>query len=426
MFIHWGIYALDGWHEQQVYRQSLPPADYEPLVDRFNPEAFDPDQWLDLCEEVGMEYLCITTKHIDGFCMWDSALTDYKITSTPYRRDVLAMLAEACERRSFPLCLYYSLIDNHHPCYPHSGRAYEKPRPESGHTADLGRYLDYVRGQVEELCTRYGRISAFWWDTGRILEHTDPSINDRIRSLQPGILINDRGLSPGDFDTPERDSYGYVHQQEAFSSLTEACQSVGVESWGYRRDEDYYALRYLEESIAGIMARGGNYLLNVAPTEAGTIPSQARELLSELGRWYTATREAFCGTRYATPSVDVDTALSAGDVEMTLRGSHVYVIFGRHPKCTRLLLKPMTSLPRRGVLLNSGEEVATRVERIPSTWKDPVGYLQLRELPLNSMSNTVMVVRLDFDEPPISVAKPAGTSEAGQSEQIVEQQKEAP
>lgn len=125
LFVHWGLYAIPAWHEQALYRLPMDPDAYEGLIHQFNPDRFDADQWLDLAESVGMEYVCFTTKHVDGFCMWDTAQTDYKVTRTPYGKDVLALLAEACHRRRFPLCLYYAIPDMHHESYPHAGRAYE-------------------------------------------------------------------------------------------------------------------------------------------------------------------------------------------------------------------------------------------------------------------------------------------------------------
>ncbi len=116
---------------------------------RFNPVRYDPDSWLDFAEEHGIEYLCMTAKHIDGFSMWDARQSDYKVTSTPYGKDTLGLLAEACHRRGFPLCIYYSTIDNDHPAYPHGGNPYEKGHPEPGDSAETGVYLEFVRAQIE-------------------------------------------------------------------------------------------------------------------------------------------------------------------------------------------------------------------------------------------------------------------------------------
>lgn len=136
LFVHWGLYALGEWHEQDQFRRRIPRDQYAAQVHQFNPRRFDPDVWLDMAEAAGMSYLCFTTKHVDGFCLWDSDETQYKVTRTPYGRDVLAMLADACHRRDFPLCLYYSVADMHHPNYPNAGRSYELPAPDPARRAD--------------------------------------------------------------------------------------------------------------------------------------------------------------------------------------------------------------------------------------------------------------------------------------------------
>jgi len=185
MFVHWGLYALPAWHEQILWRSDYKRSDYEKLAGEFNPVNFDPDAWLDAAEAAGMEYLCFTTKHHDGFCMWDTKQTDYRITNTPYSRDVLAMLAEACERRGILLCLYYSLPDWHHPNYPNQGRHHEMFGPRPGDEPDGAKYLEYVREQVRELVTGYGPIHAFFWDVN-VAEFHDPTLN-ALRSSTTGV-----------------------------------------------------------------------------------------------------------------------------------------------------------------------------------------------------------------------------------------------
>ena len=293
LFIHWGLYSIDEWHEQMQYRRSIPRKEYEKLINRFNPVDFDPDKWLDIAEETGMEYICFTAKHIDGFCMWDTKQTDYNVMNSPYGKDILGMLADACHRRSFPLCIYYSAVDNHHPNYPNQGRPYELQRPEEGDEPDLNKYMNFLREQVRELCTQYGEIHGCWWDAGDILGIRDDSINKMIRTLQPKAVINNRGFSDGDFDTPERDWYSFVEEDAWFAKPTEACQSIGMESWGYRVEEDYYADRYIMQSIDKIMAKGGNYLLNVGPMANGEFSSEALAILKNIGKWYKTVKESF-------------------------------------------------------------------------------------------------------------------------------------
>ncbi|NLG49106.1 MAG: glycoside hydrolase [Chloroflexi bacterium] len=394
LFVHWGLYAIPAWHEQTLYRKGMTRDEYVPLVQQFNPVRFDPDAWLDLAEEAGMQYVCFTTKHIDGFCMWDTAQTDYNVMHTPYGRDVLGMLAEACHRRGFPLCLYYSVVDEHQPNYPNQGRSYELPGPVPGDEPNLDKYLAFVRAQVRELCTRYGEIHGFWWDAN-ILAHRDPSVNAMIRELQPNAVINNRGFDEGDFGTPEREWDEEVRDLRAFERPIEACQSVGVESWGYKVDEDYYSDLYLIHSLDRTLAKGGNYLLNVGPKADGTIPEEAARILRAIGRWYQNVREALDGAEPASHLIDMR------DVLFTRKGNTLYAHLPCAPTRNRLLLKPLDVLPRRVTLLNTGEPVEAVVDFLPSQHHEKREYLRLRNLPVNRLTDTVLVLKLEFDDLPL-------------------------
>ena len=290
LFLHWGLYSIAGWHEQYQWRGHVPRAEYAKLREQWNPVNFDPEKWLDLHQYVGMKYICLTTKHHDGFCLWDTKLTDFNTMNTPYGKDVLRMLADACHRRSIPLCLYYSCVDWNQKNYPNQGRSHELP-PQPGDQPDLEKYLQFVKDQVRELCTNYGEIHGFWWDMN-VDKHRDPSINQMIRKLQPAAVINNRGYDSGDFGTPERDYDSTGEERMPLRTLTEACQSVGSESWGYRKDEDYYTDAHLMRSIDGYLARDANYLLNVGPMPDGTIGPNETAILQRIGKWYQAVKGA--------------------------------------------------------------------------------------------------------------------------------------
>ena len=272
MFIHWGFYALTGIQEQAFARMDIPREKYEALMHEFNPTEYDPEKWVLLAKEAGMEYICFTTKHHDGFCMWDTAYTDYKITNTPYGKDTLKMLADACQKHGMLLSLYYSNPDWHHPNGYNPASTHQwKAITDNG--VDTETYRKYVKDQVRELLTNYGPIYTFFWDIPP--KAYDPSFNELIRELQPGIYINDRGYDAGDFSTPEREYTATGSQR--FTRMTEACNSVGVQSWGYREGEDFYSLRHLTTSIDRIMAMGGSYLLNVGPDAKGVITEEYAE-----------------------------------------------------------------------------------------------------------------------------------------------------
>jgi len=386
MFVHWGLYSIPAWHEQIIWRGRFKRSEYEKYIDQFNPTKFDPDEWIDIAKEAGMEYICFTTKHHDGFCMWDTAFTDYNIMNTSYGKDILGQLAEACQRRNMALSLYYSIVDWHHPNYPNMGRSHEMFGPRKGDSPDAKKYLEFVKNQVRELCTKYGKIYQFFWDlnSGNFV---DESINDMIRSLQPGILINDRGPGPGDYSTPER----HVPEGRAFLKPTEACQALGRESWGYKEDEDYYSCVHIMRSIDKILAMGGNYLLNVGPRADGTISPENIKMLRKIGNWYKTVFEAFDDTYPASYLTTND------DVLLTKRDNTIYVHLWREPEVNRVILKPLDILPKRAILLNNGQELECRVDVTPWLWKEKP-YLRIRNIPVDEMTDTVLVIKLEFDE----------------------------
>ena len=390
LFVHWGLYAIPAWHEQIVWRKGVNPAEYEKLIHEFNPVKFDPDAWLDLAEEAGMEYVCFTTKHHDGFCLWDTAETEYKIANTPYGEDILRKLADACHRRDFPLCLYYSVADWHQPNYPNQGRSHELPGPKPGDEPDVDKYFDFLRRQVRELCTQYGEVHGVWWDMN-VADMQGTVVNEMIRELQPKAVINDRGFGDGDFGTPEREHSRSAEDAVVFDRLTEACQAVGYDSWGYRAEEDYYADAYLIRAIDSALAKGGRYLLNVGPMADGTIDPESARILRAIGAWYGRVREAFGDAAAATLLVDSRDAL------LTRRGDTLYVHLNTPPVCSRIMLKPIDRAPQRATLLNTGEAVETRVEYVPRMYPDTTPYLRLRKLPVNEAPDTALVIRLDFE-----------------------------
>jgi len=391
LFIHWGIYAIPGWQEQHQLRLKTPRAEYAKLAARFNPTAFDPDAWLDLAEAAGMSYLVFTTKHLDGFCLWDTETTDFKVTKTPFGRDVLAELADACHRRGMPLGLYFSAIDHHCPFYPNRGKGHELAGPEPGDTPDWLRFVGYMERQIREFCTRYGKLAAFWWDSGNEIGLPAPHLNALIRELQPGILINNRGLSDdGDFSTPERDFNPEFDAQARFTKPVEACQAVGAESWGWREDEDYFCDRYLLAEIDRVLARGGNYLLNVGPKPDGRIDAESARILRNIGTWYASVKESL---------TDVETTENIATeppVPVTHRGDTLYLHLCRPLNVRRLLLPGITTLPERVTLLNDGRAIRCSTELLP--WRHKTGERppRLCDLPANEYAGSVMVIRLDF------------------------------
>jgi alpha-L-fucosidase len=346
-----------------------------------------------------MEYLCVTAKHHDGFCLWDTGQTDYNVMRTPYGRDIIGLLADACHRRGVPLCLYYSIADWHHPSYPNQGRHHELPAPEAGDRPDWDAYMAFLKAQIRELCTAYGELHGIWWDMN-VPRHRDPSVRAMIRSLQPGVVMTDRGFDEGDFSTPER----RVPEGRRFTRPTEACQSLGRESWGYRAEEDYYSARHLMQSIGKTLAMGGNYLLNVGPTAAGEIPPVQAGLLRRIGRWYGRVQEAL----RAGPAPDLT---ERQDLWLTRRGDTLYVHLYEGPEASAVGLEPLQQAPRRATLLNTGAGLEARVEVTPRWWATQWNAglrgdairpaLRVRGLPADEVEGEPLLVKLEFDRLPL-------------------------
>ena len=391
MFVHWGLYAIPAWHEQYQWRAGIPREEYGKLMHEFNPRKFSPEKWLDLLQEAGMEYLTFTTKHHDGFCLWDTAQTDFNIMRSPYKADILKKLADSCHARKIPLCLYYSIADWHQKNYPNQGRHHELLKPEKGDEPDWDKYMEFLKAQVRELCSNYGEIHGFWWDMN-VPKYKDPSVNAMIRKLQPKAVINNRGFDEGDFGTPERDYRPVQQDGKAFSRLTEACQSVGSLSWGYKKDEEYYADKYLMSSIDHYLSLGANYLLNIGPDAEGLMPERSSDMLRRIGKWYSSVKESF-------REVSLSSLINNNSVSVTTRKNSLYIHFNQGLNKDGFSLKPINRLPSSAVLLNTGQPVSCVVVNTPMDYPDKTPYLRLQQLPVNELSGTVPVVKLEFDSP---------------------------
>jgi alpha-L-fucosidase len=299
------------------------------------------------------------------------------------------MLSDACHKRNVPLCLYYSIADWNHPNYPNQGRHHELAGPETGDQPDWDKYMEFLKAQVRELCTNYGKIDGFWWDMNVPL-YKDPSINTMIRTLQPSAVINNRGFDDGDFGTPERDFDSASAEAKSLDRPTEACQSVGMESWGYKKDEDYYTDGHLIRSIDRYLARDANYLLNVGPTGEGLIPEESLGILERLGEWYLSVEESFENV-IAAPQL-----AASKDVLITCRDKTMYVHFNRVLTGNGFKLKPIDVMPEKALLLNTNKRVDCVVDLSPSDHLEQKKYLRLRNLPANELANSVLVVKLEF------------------------------
>lgn len=394
MFVHWGVYASLGYHEQARMRLFIPREVYaKRALPDFTADKFRGDDLVDVAESLGAEYIVITTKHHDGFCLWDTKATDFNSVNSPAKRDLIKEVAEACHRRGMKLGFYYSNPDWHHPNAFNVRSSHQTP-PATGDVPDMAKYKAFVRQQITELLSNYGEICCLFWDIPTHVEA--PEMNELVRRLQPGIRINDRGWgSSGDYSTPERD----LPAGQAFRRPTEACDSVGARSWGYRANEDYRTVGYCTRAIDHFLSLGGNFLLNVGPKADGTVPPEARALLKRTGDWYRRVREAYRDVK------TVETNVKADDpVVMTRRGNTVYVHCPKGLSQTGLDLRAIRILPQKAVVLNDGAPVTSDLDVIPHNYVTCRKTLHLGNIDADRYANETVVIRLDFAEDPFEAA----------------------
>jgi len=300
MFIHWGLYALPARHEWIRNREEISIADYQPYFDHFNPDLFDPREWARMAKVAGMQYFVITTKHHDGFCLWPTKHTDYCVSNTPYQKDLIRATVDAFRAEGIKVGFYYSLIDWHHPeftvdkIHPMRNNAAERAKNSQ---RDMRKYAKYMRDQVLELCTQYGKIDLFWFDFSYPGEdgkgHQDWESEELyaiVQELQPHALVDNRLDLPdvGDFVTPEQfQPAGGFKDANGNPVVWEACQTFSG-SWGYYRDEHTWkSVDLLIRMLVDGVSKGGNLLLNVGPTARGLFDARATERLQGMGDWMT-------------------------------------------------------------------------------------------------------------------------------------------
>jgi alpha-L-fucosidase len=392
-FIHWGLYAIPAWHEQTSWRGGMPRKDYEQYAKQFNPVKFDPDEWMRLFKDVGMEFICFTAKHHDGFCMYDTRYTDYNIMNTPYKKDILRMLAEASHRAGIVMGTYYSIPDWNHPNYPNQGRHHEMFGPRAGDDPDYDKYFAFMENQVREIMTGYGKIGQLFWDIN-VAGYTNTAFNDEMRRLQPSMVINNRGPSNWDYTTPERS----VPDGMEFEHRTLAVQSLGRESWGYKTDEDYYTKKHLTQSIDRALAMGGSYMLNIGPKADGTLDERESETLRRIGDWYRRVGESFGDAIPCTSMITSVTQNMRDKMLLTRRANTIYVHLYEDPVANGVVVKPFDQQPLKATLLNNGQPVDCVVNMPPSLHREKREYLRLRNLPLDTITDEPLVIKLEFDQ----------------------------
>lgn len=327
MFIHWGLYALPARHEWVKNRERITDEDYQKYFDHFDPDLYDPASWARDAREAGMKYAVITSKHHEGFCLWDSQLTDYKATETPIGRDLLREWVDAFRAEGLKVGFYHSVIDWHHDQFP-----VDKMHPRRDDAAyrdatkdrDVGKYTEYLHGQVRELLTNYGKIDIMWFDfsypeKGRDTWRSEDLVK-LVRELQPEIIINDRLDYPesADFVTPEQYQPRETPTRNGQKVVWEACQTLNG-SWGYDRDNlDWKSPELLVKLLIDSVSKDGNVLLNVGPTGRGEFDPRARKTLAAIGEWTRVNGRSIYGAGPSELTAPVD-------CRFTQRGNRLYL-----------------------------------------------------------------------------------------------------
>jgi len=361
MFVHWGVYSVLGDGEWVMQNKKIPISDYEKLPAAFNPIAFDPAEWVSMAKNAGMKYITITSKHHDGFAMFDSKASDWNIVArTPYKKDPLKALAEECRRQGIKLFFYYSQLDWHNPDYfPRGNTGRDAGRPEQG---SFPKYLDYMDAQLRELLTNYGDVAGIWFDGWWDRPDADWQLQrtySLIHQLQPAALIGSnhhRRPNPGeDFQMFEKDlpggrTQGFNSDSEIGQLPLETCETMNG-AWGFNiTDRRYKSTKDLVRYLVRAAGANANFLLNVGPMSNGKIQPEFVTRLKEVGEWTGKFGESVFGTR-GGPITPHPWGVT------TQKGNRVYVHVFDAPDPS-LLLPPLPSAIRSATLLNGGRAVA--------------------------------------------------------------------
>jgi alpha-L-fucosidase len=421
MFIHWGLYSQLGgeWQDKHVTGGAewiqkyleIPSSQYMPLAKTFTARDFDADAWIKAIAGAGVKYICVTTKHHDGFAMWPTKLNDdWNITVTPFKRDPLKELSEACKRHGVTFCIYHSILDWHHPDWP--GRPafndYAKGAP------DKERFRNYLYGQLKELFTSYGEIGMIWldgsWDRQHWTSEDGRQLEDFIRTLQPSVVINNRsGYLPPQpkFDFHIENTYSYVFAGDYISPEGEVpatglpgihwetCQTMQLpNNWGYSRITGFRTYTDLLRQFIDVASKGGNLLLNIGPTGEGAIPPQALGCLEKFGAWMKVNSTAVYGTT-ASPFEYLPF-----EGRCTRKGQTLYLHVFQWPENGSIRLPAANTVKRAWLLDQPDQPLATRATS---------GGIEIT-LPENAPDSVASVIAIEIEGEPKPLKAPENIS----------------
>jgi alpha-L-fucosidase len=411
LFIHWGLYAIPAgeWQGRRIpgigewimNRAKIPVREYEQLTAKFNPVKFEPHAWVQLAQDAGMKYIVITSKHHDGFALFQSAVSKYNVVdATPFKRDVLKELAEACAARGMRLGFYYSQAqDWHEP--GGAGNTWDFGPDQGPDGKELKDYDGYLRGkaepQVRELLTRYGPVALIWFDTPRMMTPVrGQRFIDLVRSVQPNTLIDGRLGTAGDYVSTGDNVIPSGAQKEAWE-----VPATLNHTWGFRRDDtDWKSPGDITFKLVDIVSKGGNYLLNVGPTAEGLIPQASQDNLRTVGRWLALNGEAIYGAgptpfgdEFGEPSSKGAKDLRGDPLHLphnewraTTKPGKIYITLFVEPRVP-FELPPMKNAVKRAYRLADKAPIDVKLENGRT-------YLNI-ERPIHDPMATVIVVEID-------------------------------
>ena len=337
MFIHWGLYSLLARHEWVMEMEGIPVKEYEQLAKRFTPKPNAARDWAKLARRAGQKYMVMTTKHHEGFCLFNSKYTDYCAPKQACGRDLVKEYVEAARAEGLRVGFYHSLMDWHH---PDGARC-------AGDEAARKRFVEYIHGQIRELLTNYGKIDILWYDVAWPLDAKgweSERMNEMVFQLQPDIIVNNRNRLDGDFSTPEQRI-----QAEKEGRAWEACMTMNG-SWGYHQaDDDWKTPKTVVRNLVTCARGGGNYLLNIGPRGDGSIPEESVRILSAVGRWMDKNGQTIYGA-------DPCSVGRSNYASFTRKGNTLYVHVHFWPGDT-VTIGGLRTKVRSARLLASGKQV---------------------------------------------------------------------
>jgi alpha-L-fucosidase len=393
MFIHWGLYAQAARHEWVKHNEKIDNAGYQKYFDQFDPDLFNPQKWAQQAKDAGMKYAVLTSKHHEGFCLFDSKYTDYKATNTKAKRDLVREYVNAFRAQGLKVGFYYSLLDWHHPDYTIDEIHPQSPKDKSDAAyaelnkgRDMAKYRQYMRDQITELLTKYGKIDILWLDFSFPRNDGHGKGKDEwgsvellklIRKLQPGIIVDNRlnleeYKDGADFVTPEQVSTAELAKYHG--QTWETCQTFSG-SWGYYRDENTWKThRQLLDLLISSTGNGGNLILNVGPTARGEFDDRATRALDSLGHWMHANSKSIYGCTFAPDGYKLPEGSKLTYNKIT---GKLYIHLFEYPKTGSIVLPGYEDKVRYAQFLNDSSELLYKTS--PSNAADLIVTLPVKK-----------------------------------------------